>query len=262
MASDTYYKAIGVPFVELPVTDSTNIHAMNHIQHNLAAHGSVFFAHQQLAGKGQHGKKWITEPGQNIIMSLILKPYPLALHQQFHLSVAVALAVFDLFSRYGGDETCIKWPNDLYWRDRKAGGILIENQLKGHEWNWSVIGIGININQVQFAEGINRPVSLKQITGKDHTPVALAQELCTCLSNRLMQLHEQGLEVLLAAYNQHLFKRGEQVQLKKANSRFTCTIQHINSQGQLITDRGAFEFGEVEWVFENVGIGECGNLKI
>lgn len=248
MASDTYYKAIGVPLVELTVTDSTNIHAMNLIQHNLAAHGSVFFAHQQLAGKGQHGKQWLTEAGQNIIMSLILKPYPLGIHQQFHLSVAVALSVFDLFSRYAGDETCIKWPNDLYWRDRKAGGILIENQLKGHTWNWSVIGIGININQVHFAEGIKNPVSLKQITGKDHVPINLAHELCSCLSKRLLQLHEQGLTSLLDEYNQHLFKRGEQVQLKKDNARFTCTIQLINTHGQLITDRGAFEFGEVEWV--------------
>ncbi len=248
LSSHTYYTAIGQPFMELTVTDSTNIHAMTHIQHNLAAHGSVFFAHEQVAGKGQHGKQWFTEPGQNIIMSLILKPYPLALHQQFHLSVAVALATFDLFSRYAGDETCIKWPNDIYWRDRKAGGILIENQLKGQEWTWAVVGIGININQVNFGEGINRPVSLKQITGKDHAPIQLSRELCTCIAKRLEELHQQGFNHLLSQYNQLLFKRNEQVQLKKNNTRFSRTIKAVNPQGQLVTDQEVWEVGGVEWV--------------
>lgn len=100
---------------------------MAQVRSGLAKHGDGFFAMAQVKGKGQRGKTWITEPGANIILTLVLQPSPLALTQQFIFSAAIALAVRDFFSFYAGEETSIKWPNDIYWRDRKAGGILIEN---------------------------------------------------------------------------------------------------------------------------------------
>lgn len=250
MPSDIVKTPIGQPFVELPVTDSTNIYAMSHIQHNMATHGSVFFAHQQIAGKGQHGKNWLTEGRQNLIMSVIIDPKPLVLGQQFRLSVAVALACYDFFRRYAGVETSIKWPNDLYWRDRKAGGILIENQVKSHIWQWAVAGIGININQTVFNPQLNNPVSLQQITGNAFDPVVLAKELCTDLTKRLETVFNSSFSILLDEYNQYLFKRNETVQLKKMNSRFTCMIKGVNEHGELLVKNGPsdrFSFGEVSW---------------
>lgn len=237
--------------MELSVTDSTNIYAMTHIQHNMATHGSVFFAHQQVAGKGQHGKTWVTEGGQNIILSAIIDPNPLVIGQQFRLSVAVALACYDFFSRYAGDETSIKWPNDIYWRDRKAGGILIENQIRGQQWQWAVAGIGINVNQTHFDPMLINPVSLKQITGKSFDPVQLAKELCIDLTQRIYQLLNHPFPELLEEYNRHLFKRNEVVQLKRLNTRFTCTILGVHETGELLVKDGPvdrFVFGEVSWV--------------
>lgn len=251
LASENVKQPIGQPFVELSETDSTNIYAMTHIQHHMATHGSVFFAHRQLAGKGQHGKSWITEAGQNIIMSAVIDPHPLILGQQFRLSVAVALACYDLFSRYAGDETSIKWPNDIYWRDRKAGGILIENQIRGQNWQWAVAGTGININQVLFDAALINPVSLKQITGRTFDPVRLAKELCNCLETRLSQLQNGAFEPLLADYNEHLFRKGEIIHLKKDNTRFSCTLSGVNEQGALLVENGPsdyFEFGEISWI--------------
>lgn len=251
LPSENVKQPIGQPFVELSETDSTNIYAMTHIQHNMATHGSVFFAHRQWAGKGQHGKNWVTETGQNIIMSAVIDPKPLVLGQQFRLSVAVALACYDFFSRYAGEETAIKWPNDIYWRDRKAGGILIENQLRGQNWQWAVAGIGININQVLFDTALANPVSLKQITGKTFDPVQLAKELCTHLDTRLSQLQKGAFEMLLAVYNEHLFRRGEIVHLKKDNSRFSCTLSGVNEEGELLVENGPsdrFQFGEISWI--------------
>lgn len=251
LPSDIVKTPIGQPFVELSVTDSTNIYAMTHIQHNMATHGSVFFAHQQVAGKGQHGKTWVTEGGQNIILSAIIDPNPLILGQQFRLSIAVTLACYDFFSRYAGDETRIKWPNDIYWRDRKAGGILIENQIRGQQWQWAVAGMGININQTAFDPTLINPVSLKQITGKTFDPVQLAKELCTDLTQRVHQLFNHPFSVLLEEYNRYLFKRNELVQLKKLNTRFTCTILGVNETGELLVKDGPadrFVFGEVNWV--------------
>jgi len=251
LPSENVKAPIGQPFVELSETDSTNIYAMTHIQHNMATHGSVFFAHRQWAGKGQHGKKWVTEAGQNLIMSVLIDPQPLIPGQQFRLSVAIALACHDFFSRHGGEETAIKWPNDIYWRDRKAGGILIENQLRGQNWQWAVAGIGININQVIFDPALSNPVSLKQITGKTFDPVILAKDLCTCIQYRFNQLQEVPFDELLHAYNQRLFKKGEKIQLKKGSRRFSCTLLGVNESGELLAADGPsdrFQFGEVSWV--------------
>jgi BirA family biotin operon repressor/biotin-[acetyl-CoA-carboxylase] ligase len=163
-----------------------------------AQHGTVIFSHEQIAGKGQRGKNWVSEKGSNIALSILLNPYPLRIQDQFKLSVCVAVSVHELFSRYAGDETKIKWPNDIYWRDRKAGGILIENVIGSSElgvqssesgkWKWAVVGIGININQTTFSPGLPNPVSLKQISGKSFEPIELAKELCSFLEKNYQLL--------------------------------------------------------------------------
>ena len=114
----------GTPFIELQSVDSTNNYARSLIHEGLAQHGTAIFAYEQVAGKGQHGKVWISEKDANIILSMVLRPQPLLLTQQFMLSACMAVAVHDFFMKYAGEATKIKWPNDLYWQDRKAGGVL------------------------------------------------------------------------------------------------------------------------------------------
>ena len=245
---------VGQPFIELSDVESTNIYAMQCVQANLAAHGITFFAHNQTAGRGQHGKSWIIEPGCNITMSVIVDCSFLSLSTPFPLSVMAALASHDFFSNYAPEETYIKWPNDLYWRDRKAGGILIENQVRGNIWQWGVVGIGINLNQVRFPESLLNPVSLKQITGKEFQTVEMAKELCQCIENRYQQLKEGFFEDLLIQYNQHLFKRGLEVKLKKNNIVFNCLIKGVSAGGELLVSGGlqdSFRFGEVTWEVNN-----------
>lgn len=242
---------IGQPFIQFDTINSTNSYAIDSLQANLAAHGTTYFAHHQTAGKGQRGKEWVTEPSSNIILSVIVDATGLAIHQQFTLSVAVALACCDFFNTYAGDETSIKWPNDIYWRDRKAAGILIENIIKGNAWQWAVVGIGININQTTFSDKTKNPVSLKQITGKQFDTVLLAKELCECLEKRYLQLLNNNFTDLLEEYNKHLYKAGQTVKLKRDTAAFSCTIQEVNASGQLLVAGAAkdyFEFGEVEWM--------------
>jgi BirA family biotin operon repressor/biotin-[acetyl-CoA-carboxylase] ligase len=237
--------------MELTVVESTNIYAMELLQANLAVHGTAIFAHHQTAGKGQRGKNWVDEPGSNIALSVITDCNFLSLTKQFQLSVMVAVACHDLFSKYAGDETFVKWPNDIYWRDRKAGGILIENLVRGDKWQASVIGIGMNINQVVFDASLKNPVSLKQITGKDFESVSLARELCECIEHRYQQLLNGDFTTLLSTYNDHLFKRGQEVRLKKGAAAFSCIIDRVNENGGLEVSGGmkeSFQFGEVEWV--------------
>jgi len=235
----------------LDTVDSTNNYAMAKVHAGMASHGMVWFAQEQTAGKGQRGKTWKTEPGKNIAMSLVIQPGHLNATQQFILSAAVALACFDFFSGYAGDETKIKWPNDLFWRDRKAGGVLIENVFHGKKWKWAVAGIGININQTIFDRTIKKPVSLKQITGREFNTITLAKELYGRLMKEIDGLDTNSDQVLMELYNKQLFKLNEKIILIKGNEKIETSIKGVNPQGRLLTVDSVereFDFGEVEWV--------------
>jgi BirA family transcriptional regulator, biotin operon repressor / biotin---[acetyl-CoA-carboxylase] ligase len=245
--------AIGYTFIELDSIDSTNTHAMQQIQAKLAEHGTAYFAHQQTAGKGRQGKVWQTEPKANIILSVVLDAARLKISQQFFISAVAALAVVDLLKSYTPNNPSIKWPNDVYYNDSKAAGILIENSLQGNKWQWCVLGIGVNINQTQFANGLINPISLQQITYKQYQAVDLAKQLCAFLEKWYQQLLNGNFLYILDTYNSHLYKKGQVVRLKKNNIAFNCTIDHVNNQGKLLVKDGLqseFDFGEVEWVIE------------
>ncbi len=246
------------PIHFLDSVDSTNNYAMTRIYAAEASHGSAYFAHEQTAGKGQRGNNWYTGRDENIALSIVLVPASLKIAEQFRLSVAVALGSYDFFKRYAGEETAIKWPNDLYWRNRKAGGILIENIIgQGDKqvavWKYAVAGIGININQSGFDPVLSRAVSLRQITGISHDIVRLADELYQCVMRRVGELKVADFAGHLAEYNQCLFGRHQTVRLKKGNIEFETCIQEVLPDGRLFTtDRidNYFSSGEVEWVFD------------
>jgi BirA family biotin operon repressor/biotin-[acetyl-CoA-carboxylase] ligase len=226
-----------------------------------AQHGMCVFTQEQTAGKGQRGKNWLSQKEANMALSILLNPYPLRIQDQFKLSVCVAVSVYEFFSNYAGDETKIKWPNDLYWRDRKAGGILIENVVGSSEfrvqsqesaiWKWAVVGIGININQTIFPPDLPNPVSLKQITGKNFESVGMAKEICSVLEKNYQLLIAGKFEHLFSHYQIHLYKKDQKVKLKKDNRVFETTIKGVSETGQLVTQHlieERFEFGEVEWM--------------
>ena len=216
----------------------------------LARHGTTYFAHSQTAGKGQRSKSWSAQPGENITMSCVMEPQGPNSPRPFLLLTAIALACHDFFDHYTNGDVAIKWPNDVYWRDRKAGGILIENIYRSSLWQFAIAGMGININQDTFPSHLPNPVSLRQITGRKYDLRELANELC----NRLDQRYQQFLKddsSLLEDYNNVLYKRSETIRLKKENSVFQTTVVGVSSQGLLMTSdtmERQFEFGEVEWV--------------
>ena len=241
----------GEPFNILPTTDSTNNHAMNQARLGQTSDGMAYFALDQYQGKGQRAKTWTSKPGENIILSVVKDCSGFQLNNQFQLSVAVALACYDFFSAYAGDETRIKWPNDLYWRDRKAGGILIENMVKSDQWDKAIIGMGININQTAFDTMEGKPVSLKQITGKTHDPISLAKVLCLHLENRFSMLQNRPFEQLLSFYNEQLYKKDELVQFKRNNIIFQAKVNGVDKDGNLLIMHGIEEpipFGDISWL--------------
>lgn len=273
---------IGKPFLELQSIDSTNKYAMG-LVHQIhltegqdePQHGTAIFAHEQTAGKGQRGKIWASERSSNIALSILLNPAGFRISDQYKLNMCIAAGVHNFFSNHAGEETKIKWPNDLYWRDRKAGGILIENVIRAgvteaanssattpkkneqgssdntELWKWAIVGIGININQTSFPPDLPNPVSLKQITGKTFTPVYLAKELCDVIDKHYKLFIEEKFDTLYNYYQDHLYKKNEMVKLKKDKRIFETIIKGVSPSGQLITRHAieeCFEFGEVEWV--------------
>jgi BirA family biotin operon repressor/biotin-[acetyl-CoA-carboxylase] ligase len=247
---------LGTPFIELQSVDSTNNYALAQIHANMAQPGTCYFAHEQTSGKGQRGKSWATERGTNIILSIVLKPDFLQPFQQFQLSACVAVGARQFFSEYDNDSIKIKWPNDIYWQDRKLGGILIENVIRTHDqgsgrWEWAVVGIGVNINQVNFATELKNPVSLKQITGKNFNQIELAKTLCKFIDDFYKKLANKEASSILAIYNRFLYKKGEMVKLKQDNRIFSGVIKNVTPMGQLVVQHSIeeqFDFGEIEWL--------------
>ena len=191
MSPATPIITLGAPLIELSEIDSTNMYAMEQIHAQKALSGSVYQTDFQTNGKGQHGRIWESHRGENLLCTYILELNTLKQgknwvpSEQLAFSAAVALGTQAFFMEFAGEETKIKKPNDIYWRDRKAGGILIENIVRGTDWTWTVIGIGLNINQTQFSNEAGNPVSLKQITGKDWDIKTMQKKLAESLSASL-----------------------------------------------------------------------------
>lgn len=243
-------KPIGTPFIELQQVESTNNYAMGMVHARMAQHGLCVFAHHQTRGKGQRNRQWHSGAGQNIVLSVVVTPFGLTPAQQFAFSMATALGVYRFFNHYAGSDTAIKWPNDLYWRDRKAGGILIENVIQGHQWPWAVVGMGININQTRFPLLDHRAVSLKQITGKDFEPLTLAMELAAQLQTVYHQL-ETTPQSIAPAYHQVLYRRGLPTAFRQGNRVFEGVVTGVAPTGELLvqtTLEERFAVGELTWL--------------
>lgn len=203
---------LGAPLIELSSVDSTNIYAMKQIQEQMAVSGSCYRTDFQTHGKGQHGRVWESSKGENLLCSYVLELKTLKMEQnwgpkdQIGLSAAVALGAQAFFAAFAGDETRIKKPNDIYWRDRKAGGILIENILRGESWTWTVIGIGFNMNQTKFSSDAPNPVSLKQITGKQWEISSMQKSLTKALDHSIGLWLENGKEETLKAFEKQIIE--------------------------------------------------------
>ena len=140
-------------------------HSTNTLLKELIAKGQepkFIYAGYQTAGRGQTGNSWESEEGKNLLCSILLPP-----DKNLHfLNIAVSVAVYRTIRELGIRELAIKWPNDIYWQDKKIAGILVENAIIGNEVKYSIAGIGLNINQTEFRSDATKPVSLKKITGK------------------------------------------------------------------------------------------------
>jgi BirA family biotin operon repressor/biotin-[acetyl-CoA-carboxylase] ligase len=239
---------IGKNIIILQKVDSTNVYARELITRERPAECTVIMAREQSAGKGQGSKSWISEPGKNLTMTIILFPDFIPADQQFTLNKVISLGVLDFVFSAINDQlqreqhperkrkpvVSIKWPNDIYVDDRKIAGILIEHQVMGSKLATSIIGIGLNINQISFPGTLPNPVSLSQVTGGSYDIDQVMNDLCRSMDLRLMALIESGSQFMDEAYATHLFGYNKWQSFLVGNELTEGKILGVDAVGRLL----------------------------
>lgn len=227
---------IGTHLIKLTSIDSTNTYLQQQLKQQNVLEGTVAIANEQLSGKGQRGNTWQSEPNKNLTFSLLLRPKRLKAEKQFLLSKIVSLGVLDFVCAHvkNKKEVKVKWPNDIYVKNKKIAGILIENSLRGDEVNTSIIGIGLNINQLDFTPLSATSLALE--TGIELNLDKALGDLCSCIEVRYLQYINHNLAALHGDYHQHLYCLNELHWFETKNRQYQGIIVGITGEGKLLLD--------------------------
>lgn len=240
--------------------NSTNLYAHHFLKSNTnkkksELDGTVVWAKSQSEGRGQMGNTWESEANKNLTFSLITFPAVIKPESQFMISKSVSLGIIDSLKKYAGNLT-IKWPNDIYHNNKKLGGILIENSIKGNYINSSIIGIGLNINQNSYSDSLPNPTSLSRITQKEYDLNIILYNILEKIYNRLADLYAENYSIINLDYINLLFGYGK-INTFKANKKiFKGIIKGVNKYGFLKVKHidsmttNEYAFKEIEFLFQ------------
>ena len=247
-----------VPLIRVEETNSTN----NYLQALCAERKTeqkveeftTVVAYFQTSGRGQRGNSWESEPGENLLFSFVVFPEFLEARRQFLLSQIVSLAIKEELDKYVEDVS-IKWPNDIYWREKKICGMLIENDLMGRNISQSIAGIGININQKAFLSSAPNPVSLRQITGKEYDIFEILGNVMLRIQSYYKILREDNTATIAIQYEKSLFRKEGMHRYRDANGEFLARIVSVEPEGRLILEdetgrKRGYMFKEVEYLLK------------
>lgn len=217
----------------LKETDSTNNHLRRLLDKEQLPEGSLVVTDFQTAGKGQVGNSWESEAGMNLMFSILLYPDFIPANRQFLISQIASLSVKETLDAYT-DFIQVKWPNDIYWKDRKICGMLIENDLSGQLLYCSIIGIGLNLNQSLFRSNAPNPISLTQITGKKYDREEVLNRFLRIFFQYYCLLLQEKEEEVRIAYMQALYHGEGYHRYRDGQGQFEARIQAIEPTGHLI----------------------------
>ena len=246
--------ADNISIIKLNEVDSTNRYARDEATKLLCEAGTgkiiAITARHQTAGRGQRGNIWHSQVGNNLLLTLLVHPgQSLKVTEQFKLSQTVAVALHSTMKRYGID-TRLKWPNDIYVGNRKLAGTLVELDYSGNFVEQAIIGIGLNVNQVEFPTMDRIPVSMKMLRNKDFD---IEDILCNVLKDFEMYYNNLSDEHYTIAneYSSLLLGHCKENRFTDADGAFTAIIEGVDSYGRIIlrTDDGSirkYTFKEVE----------------
>lgn len=218
--------------IYLDETDSTNNWLKELARQGGASH-TVVCAGFQTSGKGQRGNRWESERNANLLFSVLLRPVGLPANAQFLLSQIISLSIKEELEQYA-EGFSIKWPNDIYRGQQKICGILIENNLEGAYVCETVIGVGLNVNQLSFSAAIPNPISLAQITERTHEQICLLSGILNRLKEYLSILAEGGEEEVRKRYFNSLYRKTGLHEYADKNGDFTAEIVGVQPSGVLM----------------------------
>jgi BirA family biotin operon repressor/biotin-[acetyl-CoA-carboxylase] ligase len=245
---------IGSTIEHLDYVDSTNNYAAHALLTKSLNEGEVFVAGCQHAGRGQVNAFWESEPFKNLTFSIVLFPGIVKIEDQFMISKAISLGITDFLRNYLPDVT-IKWPNDIYAGNKKIAGILIESSISSGTLSHAIVGIGLNVNQIQFISDAPNPVSMKNITGEEYSLTVLLEELCARLNQRYDQLLEGEYRQLNEDYLNRLYLFNQWANYDRNSNILELKIVGVDHFGSLMMEAkdgqiSDYQFKEIRFIQE------------
>ena len=223
-----------LPIIHLSSVDSTNSYLMAYKPRE-GETMTVVYADEQTAGRGQGSNHWESEPGKNLTFSVLVHPTMVPVMRQFLLSEAGALALWDVLGQYlGADDVKMKWPNDIYWKDKKISGTLIETRLGGGHVKDCVYGIGIDVNQEKFVSDAPNPVSMKQILDHDVDLKELLNKIIDSFKKYYAAIENGEYAAISELYHSGLYRAHGIHRYKDKDGEFEAAIVEVEDSGNLI----------------------------
>ena len=219
-------------FLNLDETVSTNDYLRSYTPGD-KEEMTVVSANYQTGGRGQGTNKWESEEGQNLLFSILLHPNWLAIGRQFVMSMAEAMAIKEVLDEYT-DGITVKWPNDIYYKDYKIGGTLIETKISSGHINDFIIGTGLNINQEVFRSDAPNPISLKMITGKTENPEKILKKIIEKFDENVEILRNGGYGEIAEMYHACIYRRDGFHKYRDKDGEFEAAFVEVEDSGRLI----------------------------
>jgi BirA family transcriptional regulator, biotin operon repressor / biotin---[acetyl-CoA-carboxylase] ligase len=240
--------------IQLKEVDSTNQYAKRLLAEKQPEEGTMIISGFQTSGLGQQGNSWESERDKNLLVSMVLYPKFPDLSALFYLNEAISLAVYDFINLFAKQTAIsVKWPNDIYAGTRKIAGILIANEIEMNVVKHSIVGIGININQVNFPDYLPKPVSLKTLTNRDYPLKILAEKLQASVMSRYKMIQNGKFLQIKQDYMESLYLYNKTSDFKTSLGEvFTGKISGVSDDGKLlISDKDkvvAYDFKEIAFL--------------
>jgi BirA family biotin operon repressor/biotin-[acetyl-CoA-carboxylase] ligase len=236
-------------FENLP---STNIQTSDILRKNNLQEGTIIYTNYQSAGKGYSGNSWESEKDKNLLISIVLFPSFMKPEDQFYISMTISLGICDFLLRFIPG-CSIKWPNDIYVNNDKIAGILIENSVSGNKIEFTIAGIGVNINQEKFLSNAPNPVSLCLLSGISYDLPACMNKLVTDLDKRYKQLITGNSSEIKKEYVSKLYRLNEWSKFIDIRGNFTGRILTVGEYGRIKIEKqnreiNEYSFKEIEFI--------------
>ena len=246
------------PLIHLEHTDSTNryLTSLCDERQDKVEQFTIVMADYQSAGKGQRGNSWESEEGANLTFSFVLYPSFLSAKRQFVISQIVSLGVVNALRKYVNEGVSIKWPNDIYYYDKKICGMLVEIYLEGTNLGRCICGIGLNVNQEVFLSDAPNPISLCEIIGRKVDRMTLLQDVMEEIRSLYSQLQEGDEDMgksLAVNYFQQLYRKKGYHRYKDKDGEFSAKLLMVEPDGRLVLeDEGqrqrSYLFKEIQYI--------------